>query len=74
MIYDTTLKELLMAGAPRLFELLLGEQPTEFLTVELPSVKTRKPDLVARLTGGALLHLEIQSDNEAEFEWRELEY
>ena len=41
MRYDTTLKELLMTGAPRLFEMLLGEQPVEFLTVELPSVKMR---------------------------------
>lgn len=63
MRYDTTLKEILQAGAPRLWELLLGEQPREFLTVELPSVKMRKPDFVVWLESGALAHLEIQGDN-----------
>ena len=74
MRYDTTLKEILQAGAPRLWELLLGEQPREFLTVELPSVKMRKPDFVVWLESGALAHLEIQGDNDGEMEWRELEY
>ncbi len=74
MRYDTTLKEMLQAGAPRLWELLLGEQPREFLTVELPSVKMRKPDFVAWLESGAFAHLEMQSDNDDEMEWRELEY
>ncbi len=74
MRYDTTLKEILQAGTPRLWELLLGEQPKEFLTVELPSVKMRKPDFVVWLESGALAHLEIQGDNDDEMEWRELEY
>ena len=39
MRYDVTLKEMLQAGAPRMWGLLAGQQPLEFLTVELPSVK-----------------------------------
>lgn len=74
MKYDTTLKELLQAGAPLLWEVLAQEQPEEFLTVELPSVQMRKPDFVARLASGALFHLELQGDNDLKMEWRELEY
>jgi hypothetical protein len=48
--------------------------PDEFINVELPSVRLRKPDLIGRLPGGALLHLELQGDNETNMEWREIEY
>lgn len=74
MRYDVTLKEMLQAGAPRMWELLAGQQPLEFLTVELPSVKMRKPDFLARLGKKAIFHLELQGDNLADMEWRELEY
>ncbi len=74
MKYDVTLKELLQAGAPLLWQRLASEQPTEFLTVELPSVQMRKPDFLARLESGALFHLELQGDNDVKMEWRELEY
>ncbi|MGH9832264.1 MAG: hypothetical protein ACREBD_02240 [Blastocatellia bacterium] len=74
MQYDVTLKDLLQAGAPRLWQRLASEQPVEFLTVEAPSVQIRKPDFVARLASGALFHLELQGDNDLKMEWRELEY
>jgi len=74
MKYDVTLKEILQAGAPKLWQALTGEQPAEFLNMELPSVQIRKPDILVRLEGGALFHLELQAYNEAEMEWRELEY
>ncbi|HWQ32969.1 MAG TPA: hypothetical protein VNQ79_08940 [Blastocatellia bacterium] len=57
-----------------MWELLAGQQPLEFLTVELPSVKMRKPDFLARLGKKAIFHLELQGDNLADMEWRELEY
>lgn len=44
------------------------------LNIELASVRLRKPDLLARLVNGALLHLELQADNDDEMDWRELEY
>ena len=74
MRYDTTLKEIIQAGAPQLWQMLMGEEPVEYLTVEFPSVKIRKPDFVGRLPSGALAHLELQGDNDDDMEWRELEY
>ena len=74
MRYDTTIKELLQAGTPQLWRQLSLGEPEEFLNIELASVRLRKPDLLARLTNGALLHLELQADNDDEMDWRELEY
>ena len=74
MRYDTTLKELLQYGTPQLWQLIFGQQVREILTVELPSVKIRKPDFVAWLESGVLAHVDLQSDNDDTMEWRELEY
>lgn len=74
MRYDTTLKELLQYGTPQLWQLIFGQQVREILTVELPSVKLRKPDFVAWLESGVLAHVDLQSDNDDTMEWRELEY
>jgi predicted transposase YdaD len=74
MRYDETLKELLQLGTPQLWQTLAGQMPQEFLTVEFPSVRLRKPDFLARLASGALFHLELQGDNDTTMEWRELEY
>src|ERR1051326_7293809 len=74
MKYDTTLKELLQAGVPGLWRVLGLQPPTEVLEVEFPSVRMRRPDFVARFDQGAILHLEVQGDNDNAMEWRELEY
>lgn len=74
MRYDTTLKELLQYGTPQLWQLIFGQQVREILTVELPSVRIRKPDFVAWLESGVLAHVDLQSDNDDTMEWRELEY
>lgn len=63
MRYDTTLKELLQAGTPQLWQMLTGQQVREFLTVEIPSVRVRKPDFLARLENNDLFHLEWQGNN-----------
>ena len=60
MRYDTTLKELLQYGTPQLWQLIFGQQVREILTVELPSVKIRKPDFVAWLESGVLAHVDLQ--------------
>ena len=44
------------------------------LTIEYPTIRMRRPDLVVRLTDGRLYHLELQSDNDAAMPWRMLEY
>lgn len=74
MQFDTTLKELFQTLPYRLLEQLCGSQVVELLTVEQPSVKARRPDLVARLASGRILHLELQGDDEAGMPWRMLEY
>ncbi len=72
--YDTTLKTLFQAPPQQLLRLLVGGQAREMLTVEYPTVRMRRPDLVVRLTDGRLYHLELQSDNDAAMPWRMLEY
>jgi predicted transposase YdaD len=74
MKYNTTLKELLQYGTPQLWQLLFGQQISESLPVELPSVKMRKPDFVAWLNNHVLAYVDLQSDNDETMEWRELEY
>ena len=62
-------------GPPQqLLRLLAGGQAREMLTVEYPTVRMRRPDLVVRLTDDRLYHLELQSDNDTEMPWRMLEY
>ena len=62
MRYDTTLKTLFQAPPQQLLRLLVGGQAQEMLTIEYPTVRMRRPDLVVRLTDGRLYHLELQSD------------
>jgi predicted transposase YdaD len=72
--YDITLKDLLQSTPDKLFEMLTGARPVEFLTVELPSVQMRKPDFVARLDDGRFYHLELVAKPEESFEARMFEY
>lgn len=74
MRYDTTLKTLFQTPPQQLLHVLVGGEAREMLTVEYPSVRMRRPDLVVRLTDGRLYHLELQSDNDAAMPWRMLEY
>ncbi|MBF0625817.1 MAG: hypothetical protein HQL82_13540, partial [Magnetococcales bacterium] len=74
MKYDITLKSLLQSLPQRLLMLLTGQEASELLPVEFPSVKSRLPDLVARLLNGAIFHLELQSTNHANMLGRMLEY
>ena len=64
MRYDTTLKTLFQAPPQQLLRLLVGGQAREMLTVEYPTVRMRRPDLVVRLTDDRLYHLELQSDHD----------
>jgi len=74
MRYDTTLKALFQAPPQELLRLLVGGQAREMLTVEYPSVRLRRPDLVVRLTDGRLYHLELQSTNDPTMPWRMVDY
>jgi predicted transposase YdaD len=74
MRYDTTLKQLFRTPPLRLLSLIAGTQPIEFLTLDYPAVKMRRPDLVFRLPNGEMRHIELQSDNDQAMDWRMLEY
>jgi len=64
-----------MGGAPRrLLEILAGSPPRELLNLEFPTVRSRRPDLVARLENNRIFHMEMASGNEAALPWRMLEY
>lgn len=74
MRYDVTLKTIFQSPPIKLLEMLTGATPEEFLTVEYPSVKMRRPDLVFRSTDGAIHQFELQSGNDGEMDVRMLEY
>lgn len=74
MKYDLTLKDLLSSGAPALLGQLVGGPVLEFLPTEYPAVRSRRPDVVARLADGRIYHLELQSGPEPRMAWRMLTY
>lgn len=74
MRYDTTLKELFQSPPIQLLTLIAGEAPAELLTVEFPTVKMRRPDLVFRQRDGQIRQVELQSDNDETMDYRMLEY
>ncbi len=73
MKYDTTFKDL-FPDVKALFRLLTHSDVVSMESTEYATVRQRRADLVARLANQQLLHLEIQSDNDDEMVWRELEY
>ena len=74
MRYDITIRDLLGRGAPALLQQLSGSAIARVETTALPSARDRRPDLLARLTDGRLLHLELQSQADPRMAWRMLEY
>jgi predicted transposase YdaD len=72
--FDTVLKELILQSPSRLLEQLAGSPIREWLNVELPRTRNARVDLVAWLEDGRLWHLELQSENDDEINWRSLEY
>ena len=78
--YDVTLKLLLRGGeqgkssAGMAFQALTGGQVERWLDIELPKVQNPRMDLLGELSDGGLLHLELQSGNDAEMPERMAEY
>lgn len=72
--YDLTLKDLVLSGAPALLRQLVGAPAVEVLPTEYPAVRSRHPDLVARLADGRIYHLELQSGPDSHMAWRMLDY
>lgn len=73
--YDITLKDILqrqLRGG--VFADWMGFTVTEWLKDELPEVRMRHVDLLGRTSAGVLVHIELQSANEAEMAIRMAEY
>lgn len=71
---DITLKSLITEAGDEMLRFLIGGgKLAEWLNVELPQVRNPRVDLLARLTTGDLLHLELHGDNRMTPE-RMLEY
>ena len=72
--YDVTLKSILTrAGGSALAE-LSGFELTRWYSTELPVVRHRRADLLGETNNGQLVHIELQSTNQAHMAVRMLEY
>ncbi|MBF0416013.1 MAG: DUF4351 domain-containing protein [Magnetococcales bacterium] len=72
--YDATLKFIFQTPPQRLLRMVVGQEASELLTVEFPTIRKRLPDLLVRLKNGNICHLELQSGGDADMHWRMLEY
>jgi len=72
--YDIALKLLLRGSAKLTIHELAGAAVTRWLDVELPKVENPRVDLLGELEDGSLVHLELQSANEAVMPLRMAEY
>jgi predicted transposase YdaD len=65
---------LLRGSAGTAFAELTGGSVERWLDIELPKVQNPRMDLLGELSGGGLLHLELQSGNDPEMPERMAEY
>ncbi len=72
--YDAALKSLLRGPAQRAMQILTGTSIESWLDIELPQIRTLKMDLIGRTSDDTLIHIELQSGNDAEMPIRMAEY
>jgi hypothetical protein len=72
--YDVALKLLLQGPAHVTMRQVIGVTVEKWLDVELPKVENPRVDLLGETAGGGLVHLELQSSNEATMPRRMAEY
>jgi predicted transposase YdaD len=72
--YDVTLKLLLQGAASLTMRTLTGTTVAKWLDVELPKVQNLRLDLLGETVDGGLVHLELQSSNDAAMPLRMVEY
>jgi hypothetical protein len=72
--YDVALKVLLQSRARRTISELTGTAIAKWLDVELPKVQNLRLDLLGETVGDELIHLELQSSNDAGMPLRMAEY
>ncbi len=72
--FDVSLKALFRHSRGVMSRALFGGPVTEWLNVEQPDVRNPRADLLARGPDGKLRHVELQSRNDPEMGFRELDY
>lgn len=72
--YDVALKLLLQSSATLTMRQLTGTTVRKWLNVELPKVQNLRLDLLGETVDGGLVHLELQSSNDAAMPFRMIEY
>jgi hypothetical protein len=72
--YDVALKLLLQSSATVTVRELAGTAVTKWLNVELPRVRNLRLDLLGETLDGGLVHVELQSSNDATMPLRMAEY
>ena len=72
--YDATVKLLILGSAQELLRQLGVGPVAEWLNVELPRVRNRRADLVGRTASAAIIHIEVQNDNDPDMPLRMAEY
>ena len=72
--YDIALKLLLRGPAKLAMRELTGTAVEKWLDVELPKVQNTRVDLLGETNEGSLVHLELQSRNDATMPLRMAEY
>ena len=72
--YDVALKLLLQGSAALTMRELTGTAVAKWLDVELPKVQNLRLDLLGETVDGGLVHVELQSSNDAAMPLRMAEY
>ena len=72
--YDVALKLLLRGSAKLAMRELTGTTVAKWLDAELPKVQNTRVDLLGETKDGSLVHLELQSGNDATMPLRLAEY
>ncbi len=72
--YDVALKLLLQGSAALTMRELTGTAVAKWLDVELPKVRNLRLDLLGETADGGLVHVELQSGNDAGMPLRMAEY
>jgi predicted transposase YdaD len=72
--FDGTLKLLLRKSAHAALGQLTGMRIDNWLNEELPNPRSLRVDLLGRAADGALVHLELQRDNDPQMAFRMAEY
>jgi len=72
--YDIALKVLLQRSADLTMQEIAGVAIAKWLNVEFPEVQSTRVDLLGETAAGGLVHIELQSNNDAIMALRMAEY